>query len=198
VPFVNTISRMTRFADGSLQEYQLPETMPALKGASAEFIPNESLPHYDNEVIKLNDITMDEFVIGHIVGGITSPSTSPFTNNQTSSTSANPTIYEVKLIKNTPLGIQEINGKNPFSMSVSPNPTTSGKVRINFSMPYVTTVDYFVSSLDGKIISDGEISEAKQGENAMNFELDNVSNQVVIITFIFDNKFYVSQKVVVN
>ena len=46
------------------------------------------------------------------------------------------------------------------------------------------------SSLDGKIISDGEISEAKQGENAMNFELDNVSNQVVIITFIFDNKFY--------
>ncbi|MBA4153564.1 hypothetical protein [Flavobacterium sp.] len=198
VPFVNTISRTTRFADGSLQEYQLPETMPALKGASAEFIPNESLPHYDNEVIKLNDITEDEFVIGHIVGGITSPSTSPFTNNQTSSTSANATIYEVKLIKNTPLGIHEINGKNPFSMSVSPNPTTSGKVRINFSMPYVTTVDYFVSSLDGKIISDGEISEAKQGENAMNFELDNVSNQVVIITFIFDNKFYVSQKVVVN
>ena len=118
--------------------------------------------------------------------------------NNTGSTSANATIYEVKLIKNTPLGIHEINGKNPFSMSVSPNPTTSGKVRINFSMPYVTTVDYFVSSLDGKIISDGEISEAKQGENAMNFELDNVSNQVVIITFIFDNKFYVSQKVVVN
>lgn len=198
VPFVNTISRTTRFADGSLQEYQLPETMPALKGASAEFIPNENLPHYDNEVIKLNDITADEFVIGHIVGGITSPSYSPFTNNQTSTTSANATIYEVKLIKNTPLGIHEINGKNPFSMSVSPNPTKNDVIRLHFTMAYETSIDYFVTSMDGKILSEGEITDAEVGENAMNFELNKISNQVIMITFIFDNKFYVSQKVLVN
>ncbi|MGL2964752.1 hypothetical protein ACSVH2_13100 [Flavobacterium sp. RSB2_4_14] len=198
VPFVNTISRTTRFADGSLQEYQLPETMPALKGASAEFIPNNTLPHYDNEVLKLNEITANEFVIGHIVGGITSPSSNPFTSNQTSTTSANATIYEVKLIKNQPLGIYEINGKNPFSMIVSPNPTQNDKVKINFKMAYVTTIDYFVSSLDGKIISDGEISDTNQGENEMTFDLDGISNQTVIITFIFDNKFYVSQKVMVK
>ena len=198
VPFVNTISRTTRFADGSLQEYQLPETMPALKGASAEFIPNESLPHFSNEVIKLDEITVNEFVIGHIVGGISSPSTSPFTTNQTSTTSANPTIYEVKLIRNQPLEVQEINGKNPFSMTVSPNPTQNGIVKINFNMPYETTIDYFITSLDGKIITDGEVSDAKQGENSINFEIDGVSNKTVIVTFIFDNKFYVSQKVIVN
>lgn len=198
VPFVNTISRTTRFADGSLQEYQLPETMPALKGASAEFIPNESLPHFDNEVIKLSDITATEFVIGHIVGGLTSPTINPFTVNQTTTTSANETIYEVKLIKNQPLGVHEINGKNPFTMTVSPNPSENGKVRINFNMPYVTSIDYFVSSLDGKIISDGEISDAKIGDNAMNFELDSIANQTVIVTFVFDNKFYVSQKVMVK
>jgi hypothetical protein len=198
VPFVNTISRTTRFADGSLQEYQLPETMPSLKGASAEFIPNESLPHFSNEVIKLDEITANEFVIGHIVGGLSSPTQNPFSVNQTSTTSANATIYEVKLIKNPSLNVQEINGKNPFSMSVSPNPTQNNIVKINFNMAYETTIDYFVTSLDGKIITDGEVADAKQGENSMNFEIDGVANQTVIITFIFDNKFYVSQKVILN
>lgn len=198
VPFVNTISRTTRFADGSLQEYQLPETMPALKGASAEFTPNKSLPHYSNEVIKLSEITADEFVIGHIVGGLTSPSANPFSVNNTSTTSANATVYEVKLIKNLPLGVQPIEGKNPFSMTVSPNPTDSSTVRINFKMAYATNIDYFVSTMEGKIVLDGEIEDTTQGENSMNFELDGISNQTVIITFIFDNKFYVSKKVIVK
>jgi hypothetical protein len=198
VPFVNTISRTTRFADGSLQEYQLPETMPGLKGASAEFIPNKSLPHFSNEVIKLNEITANEFIIGHIVGGLTSPSANPFSVNNTSTTSANATIYEVKLMRNTALGVQTIEGKNPFSMTVAPNPTENNKVRINFKMAYATTIDYFVSTMNGKIVLDGEIEDSTKGDNSMNFELDGISNQTVIITFIFDNKFYVSQKVIVK
>lgn len=198
VPFVNTISRTTRFADGSLQEYQLPETMPALKGASAEFIPNKALPHFSNEVMKLDEITANEFVIGHIVGGLSSTLVNPFAGNQTNTTSANATIYEVKLIRNPVLTVQEINGKNPFSMNVIPNPTENGIVKINFNMPYLTTIDYFISTIDGKIIDDGEVETTKIGENQMNFELDNVSNQTVIVTFVFDNKFYVSQKVIVK
>lgn len=198
VPFVNTISRTTRFPDGLLQEYQLSETMPALKGASAEFIPNKSLPHYSNEVIKLHEITENEFVIGHIVGGLSSSSANPFSVNNTGSTTANATIYEVKLIRNSPLGVQLIEGKNPFSMTVSPNPTDSSTVRINFKMAYATNIDYFVSTMEGKIVLDGEIEDTTQGDNTMNFELDGISNQTVIITFIFDNKFYVSQKVIVK
>jgi hypothetical protein len=149
-------------------------------------------------VIKLNDITATEFVIGHLYGGIQSPSINPFSNNQTSTTSADPTIYEVKLIYTPTLDVPTVNGKNPFSMSVSPNPTKNGVIRLNFTMAYETSVDYFVTSMDGKILSEGEITDAEVGENSMNFELNKVSNQVISITFIFDNKFYVSQKVVVN
>jgi hypothetical protein len=65
-------------------------------------------------------------------------------------------------------------------------------------MAYETSVDYFVTSMDGKIVSEGEIADAEVGQNSMNFELNKLSNQVISITFIFDNKFYVSQKVVVN
>ena len=48
--------------------------MPNLKGAGAEFIPNENLAHYSNEVIQLSNITANEFVIGHLFGGIQSSS----------------------------------------------------------------------------------------------------------------------------
>lgn len=198
VPFVKTISRVTRFADGSLIEYQLPIQMPNLKGAGAEFIPNSNLPHYDNEVVKLNEITANEFIVGHIYGGIQSSTLNPFTSNQSTTTSADNVIYEVKLTRTIPLGVQEINGKNPFSFTVYPNPVKNGKVKIEFDLPYATTIDYFISSLNGKIIDDGEIDSTKKGYNTMNFEIDNVSNQTVIVTFIFDNKFYVSRKVVVQ
>lgn len=198
VPFVNTISRVTRFADGTLQEYQLPQTMPGLKGASAEFIQNKNLPHYENEVVKLNDITANEFVVGHIVGGIASNSSNPFNANQTNTTSANPTIYEVKLIKNQPLGVHQIDGKNPFKMMVSPNPAYGDTIKIKFTMAYETTVDYYITSIDGKIIDEGSVLDIKAGENTMNFPLDEVKTKAFNITFIFDNKFYISQKVIMN
>lgn len=198
VPFVKTISRVTRSSDGTLTEYQLPIELPSLKGAGAEFIPNHTLPHYDNEVLKLSEITSETFIIGHIYGGIQSSTLNPFTNNQISTTSADNVIYEVKLVHTAPLGVQEINGKNPFSFTIAPNPAKNGVVRIEFDLPYTTSIDYFISSLDGKILDDGEINDTKVGLNSMNFEIDSTSENIVIVTFIFDNKFYVSKKVIMK
>ncbi len=196
VPFVKTISRTTRFADGSLLEYQLPVEMPNLKGAGAEFIPNENLPHYANEVIQLSNITDDEFVIGHLYGGIQSSSATAFTDNQTNLTSADPTVYEVKLVKNATLSTPQINGENPFTFTVSPNPTENDTVRVEFELPYKAKLNYIISGLDGKIIEEGEIEDVIVGKNAMNFSLASTKSAFVIITFVFDDKFYLSQKVI--
>lgn len=198
VPFVKTISRTTRLADGTLSEHNFPVEMPNLKGAGSEFIPNPNLPHYTNEVIKLSAITAPEFVIGHLFGGIQSPSLNAFSNNQTATTSADPTIYEVKLVYNPNLNVNTVEGKNPFSFSVSPNPTADATVRIQFNMPYAASLDYFITSLDGKMLDDGEIVATKIGPNAMNFSLEKAKSKMVIITLVFDAKFYASQKVIQN
>src|SRR5690606_13262343 len=108
-----------------LQEFVLPIEMPGLRGAGSEFFPNKNLPNYSSEIIKLSDITDDEFIIGHVYGGIFSPSLNPFTNNQTNTTSADAGIYAIKLIRNQPMGIQEINGNNPYSFKLYPNPATT-------------------------------------------------------------------------
>jgi hypothetical protein len=91
-----------------------------------------------------------------------------------------------------------MDGKNPFTFSVSPNPTNNDIVRIQFNLPYVATLDYFITSLDGKMIDDGEIDGLNEGNNTMNFSLDNVKEKIVFITFILDNKYYSSQKVIRN
>lgn len=185
MPFVKTISRVTRNSSGNLIEYVLPVEMPNLKGSGAEFIPNQNLPHYSNEVIKLSNISANEFVIGHIYGGIQSSSVSAFTNNQTNLTSADPTIYEVKLVFNANLSTPLIDGKNPFSFTVSPNPTINNTVCVNFTIPYEGNLEYMLSSLDGKIISQGDIEGFHIGENSMNFNLEEANAEVIILTFIF-------------
>jgi hypothetical protein len=196
VPFVKTISRTTRTASGDLYEYQLPIEMPNLKGAGAEFIPNENLPHYSNEVIQLSNITANDFVIGHIFGGIQTSSKSAFTDNQVALSSADPTIYEVKLIKMPVLSTQQIDGKNPFKVVISPNPTTTDTVRVEFNMPYNASVAYMISTIDGKVVEEGDIEDILAGKTSMNFSIAAANTEFVLLTFVFDGKFYVSEKVI--
>ena len=198
VPFVKTISRITRDANGNLSEHNFPIEMPNLKGAGAELIPNLDLPHYSNEVIKLSEIIENEFVIGHIYGGILSPTTSPFTNNQTNTTTADPTIYEVKLVYNANLSFPTIDGSNPFSFSVSPNPASTNTVQVKLNLPNAGSVDYFVTSFDGKLIDEGEIVNLNAGDNVMDFELISNQNKIIMLTFVYENKFYRTQKIILN
>ncbi|MEZ4854196.1 hypothetical protein [Flavobacterium sp.] len=195
VPFVKTISRVSRLSNGSLEEYQLPVEMPNLKGSGAEFIPNKNIPHYTNEVIQLHNITAPEFVIGHLYGGILSTSPTAFTDNQTNLTSADSSIYEVKLVYNSTLHLESINGKNPFNCVFYPNPVTNDTVMLNLDIPYEASLEYYVMSVEGKIISEGIISNLKEGKNTMEFNLESPNEKMVIVTFIFDNKFYKSEKI---
>ncbi|MBE0640551.1 MAG: hypothetical protein IH599_00865, partial [Bacteroidales bacterium] len=72
VPFVRTISVVTRFPDSSMGENVLPARMPGLLGASAEFIPNLSAPHFIENILDLEQIGYYGTNVGHIFGGIES------------------------------------------------------------------------------------------------------------------------------
>jgi hypothetical protein len=197
VPFVKTISRVTRDASGNLTEYVLPVEMPGLKASGAEFIPNLNLPHYTNKVIKLNDITQNTFLIGHIYGGILSPLLNPFSNNQTSATSADPSIYEVWLTAN-PISIKEtsIDGKNPFDVDVFPNPFKT-EFTVKFDLKNDTKVTYVVTNEHGQILEKSENKVFTAGENQIKLSFPAVTDKnELLLTIIFDNKFYVTKKLI--
>jgi hypothetical protein len=197
VPFVRTISRLTRSGDGSLQEYVLPVSMPALKGASAEFISNRQLPHTNSEIIKLSKINQDTILIGHIYGGILSPSLNPFNSNQTNTTAADNSIYAVYLIKNkqassTPTAL---NGENKYDFEVYPNPN-KGKFTIKYHLPKVVSVDYYLSTLKGELIEEGELTKQKVGNNTEEFVLNKqFASQILILTIVFDKQYAVSKRI---
>jgi hypothetical protein len=72
VPFVRTISVVTRFPDSSMGENVLPVRMPGLLGASAEFIPSNSAKFFAENVLDLEQIGYQGEYVGFIYGGIES------------------------------------------------------------------------------------------------------------------------------
>lgn len=195
VPFVKTISRLTRDGQGNLTEYQMPIEMPALQGSSAEFIPNMELPHYSNKVFKLNEITLDSFRIGYIYGGIYSPSLNPFMFNQTSTTSADNTIYEVWLTAD-PVSITEyeIDGSNPHQIELFPNPFEND-VMVRFNLNNATNVSYFVTNNLGQIVLQSDNRTYPDGAHELQLNLSqSASNELLYLTVVFDNKYFTTKK----
>ncbi len=98
VPFVTTISRVTRSADGTFSEHVLPVSMPDFAGTSAEFIPNTTLSRNETGVFLMDPLATEPALIGHMVGGITSPVANPFSVNQTNLTKADSRIFRIWII----------------------------------------------------------------------------------------------------
>jgi hypothetical protein len=195
VPFVNTISRVTRYSDGTLMEYQNPTEMPGLKGASAEFFTNKMLPQNNEGVIHLEQISSDTIIAGYIVGGILSPTENPFTNNNTGVTEADPTIYRVKLIYDKSLSLENIDGKNPYSFKVFPNPAKQN-ISISFELDKHADVDYFITDTAGKIVKQGTFENTSIGENEYKLKLKNIAPQALTITLSIDGMFYLTKRII--
>ena len=119
VPFVKTISRLTRFADGSMQENKLPIEMPSLQGAGSECFVNDHLPVTASGIIQLSQTSEDTILIGHIFGGIVSLLLNPFNSNQTSATSADHRIYAVRLVKEEATAATLIEGQHALTLKRS-------------------------------------------------------------------------------
>lgn len=192
VPFVKTISRLSRDSSGTLAEYQLPVEMPLFQGTGAEFILNTSVSHTASEVIRLSTLSNDTTVIGYVYGGIKSPSLNPFSNNQTSTTTADNTLYAVKLIKGAPVSIYEIDGKNPFDISLFPNPV-SDEFTVSFSAKPQTGINWFLTNASGQIIDKGQADGAQTLVISIH---PSIPPQILSLTVVFDGKFFVSRKLV--
>lgn len=194
VPFVKTISRMSRFADSSLQEVQLPIQMPNFQGASAEFIPNHQIAHTASEIFKIDQFPSDTVLIGHIFGGIASSSQNPFANNQTNLTSADPTIYEVWLIKNQQTGIEEIDGSNPYELEVYPNPIEES-LQLAFELEAPRKAVYLLTNELGQIVMEGNF-KTHSGKNIQQLDLSSLASGTYFLTLVIDHQFFNSKKVV--
>jgi hypothetical protein len=175
VPFVKTIARVTRNAQGSMAEYKLPIEMPNLLGASSEFIPIKNIPQYENEVLKLDDLVADTTLVGYIYGGISSTAPNIFFTNTGTQSSASSEIFKVYVIKNSTVGIHNLNEQSVGTLKaqVFPNPN-DGDFTVKFTLDKVVDTKITLHTLDGKKIEEKLLTNLKVGENTFQKKIRNL------------------------
>ncbi len=109
VPFVKTISLVTRDQNGVYAESVFATEMPVLVGAGAEFFPENGIAEYAHGIVDMSLLpAQTPFTVGYIYGGIESTQPNVFPNN-TGASSASATIYRVRFTQAPmPVGLTEI------------------------------------------------------------------------------------------
>lgn len=198
VPYVKTISRLSRYADGSLHEFSLPVEMKYFSGSNGEFITDNKLSFYSNGIINLNKIKGDSVLIGYIYGGINSSELNPFTRNNNESTSASNIIYEVRLIKNNSMRDMEIDGSNPFTADVL-NDAISDMLVAELVLPYDGKADLSITDSKGIIIFQKTFKNLIKGKQRLELsENKKFTDSEYSFNFMLDNKYAYVKRLTLN
>lgn len=166
VPFVRTISRSTRFADGSMEELKIGE-MPDLLGASGEFLPLPGAPFFEDQILNLDAMPGDSMLVGYILGGIRSTAPNIFFVNDGTQSAASNVLYKVWLDRKqaVPTVLPE---KTPTALNLQaiPNPTT-GDVTLSFDLDKKRDVMLQIVSASGRVVLETPRLELPAGEHKM-------------------------------
>lgn len=199
VPFVNTIARVTRDANGAMAEFKLPIEMPALLGAGAEFIPNLEFPHYSNEVFKLDSVATDNILIGYIFGGISSSQPNIFFTNNGTQSSANNQIFKVFIKKPLPLSVDDFNSASTslLNLIVYPNPT-DGVLSISFNLQQKEDVKISIVDVKGALIDKIVLSSLNAGEHTYKKDITNLTKGNVYFISLETSAEQVTHKLIIG
>lgn len=143
LPFIQDVTTLSAYANGTMEETVLPLQLPGLLGCNARFILNKALPAYSNEVIDLNQLGKTEQLAGYMVGGIHAQ------KGNLGQSIANPVIYRV-YIKPVPA-----NGVDEESVvqrvNLFPNPAAENPI-LEFSLQKDEHVRIRILDVTGKEI----------------------------------------------
>lgn len=199
VPFVKTITRITRDAKGTMTEFKLPIEMPTLLGAGSEFIPNEQLSTYPNGVIKLDELLDDTTQLGYIFGGISSTAANIFWANEGDLSSASSQLFKVYLIKNNTSSTDFLNKQSAgtLKLMVYPNPN-DGHMIIEYQLIQLSDVKISLLNNNGKKIEEKTFRNQAIGKHAITKKIENLAIGGVYFLTIKTKYETATQKIIVE
>ncbi|WP_396600363.1 T9SS type A sorting domain-containing protein [Algibacter sp. R77976] len=183
VPFVKTISKVSRFSDGSMLESSLGIEMPTFLGSGAEFIPLNNNPNYLNdEIIDINNLQEGNTLVGYIFGGIESTQENIFFINNGTQSSASSLAFKV-FINKTTLSVNEVKltSENIYNLKIFPNPS-KGVFSIDVFIPNTEKSKLTLYDISGKKIKSLEI-EAAIGNKTIPLNLEKMASGEYIVEF---------------
>ncbi len=151
IPFVRTVSRVSRLPNGTYEEVAFDVELPHYTGTSAEFIPTAGLPVVGEGVVDYSLLPDGPTLLGHIVGGIVTPDNqpNPFLTNTIAATAAANRLIQVTLVKNPPTAAPDRRPHSHFDlgMQLVPNPAV-GQFEVRLQLPEAG--DLYLTLQDGQ------------------------------------------------
>lgn len=197
VPFVKTISKVSRFSDGSMTESSLNIEMPTLLGSGAEFIPFDQSTYYlTQEIINLNNLPVGETLVGYIFGGIESSQENIFFINDGTQSTASNLAFKVFINKNTLTTNEfELDAENSFNLSISPNPSFD-KISIDCYLPSTNPFIVKIEDLLGKTVSTINLDK-KIGQQKTEIDISNLASGEYFVS-LFSGTLKMTKKIIKN
>ena len=94
--------------------------------------------------------------------------------------------------------MHKIEGSNPFDFNLYPNPAED-HIKVTYELTEPASVGYFITASEGQLLQQGEITPTKLGKNTKTFLIDqSIPSQLLYITLVFDNTFFVTKKLSKN
>ncbi len=155
VPFVNSVSSITRKKDGTLVEFLYPEELPGYFGTNSEFVINPELQLVYQDIVDLNSMTKDTNYLGLIFGGIYNPgrNRNPWQSDSANLTISNPYVIKVSFIKKESSATKKsINSISNIDVTLFPNPSKH-QVRLVFPKDIdIKSLELWIDDLEGRKI----------------------------------------------
>ncbi len=167
VPFVKSVSSITRKNDGSFLEYLYPEELPGYFGTNSEFLLNPEIKIIYEDIIDLNSIQNDTTCIGTIFGGIYNPSEyrNPWQIDSAHLTKSNPYHLKVYFIKDKTTASKKIEDhEDTTEVVLIPNPANK-QFRLIFSKELtINSLDLWIQDTQGRMIKTFRFKELSNNE----------------------------------
>lgn len=194
VPFVKTISKIVRNANGTLTETPLNVEMPNYLGAGAEFVPMTGIATLENEIIDGSQLSGDTIPIGYIIGGIQSSGKNIFFVNTGVESSASNVVYKVSLVTSS-MGVNEIDNSE-LKSSIHPNPATDQvNIRLENS-ENLNSVEWM--NLNGKLVQNVPLEGISTSEETYTLNTENMPRGEYFLRLNFTSGWEETHKVVLE
>ena len=160
VPFVNTISRVSKYSDGSVLEYRMKDKLPLLMGTNAEFFSLDTISFLPHDILNLNKIHHKECV-GFIVSGMVSLLPNISTGNTFSRSYANRKVYEVWIDKDSLNNTDVQLLSQPYQIHVYPNPSND-YLYLKIENQKDLAIDIWLMNISGEIVYSTKVNRTNE------------------------------------
>ncbi len=194
VPFVKSVSCLSRKKNNQFEEFLLSEELPGYYGTNAEFLTLPNIPTVHPDIIDLNALPSGRILIGYLFGGIYNPITerNPWETDQAKKTMSNPSIIKVyfipKINSNTNHWKDQ---KEIVDFEITPNPVQTN-CSIHFKGPQsIQTAHIWIQDSKGCEWYSRQFNEIEN--NTINIKLDNFPSDQYLVRVLL-NEIWISGK----